>query len=205
MKSDGLPTLDEIALRGNSDRSSGFHGYCEYYHGQFSHMRNQPVRLLEIGILGGDGLVMWSSFFQHPMSTFLGVDLVDRNFQSNDPRIMTVYGDSGNKEFLDSIQGPFDIIAEDASHFCSHQINAFGCLWKRVSPGGVFIIEDAHTVHSPQHCDMHINIIQYFARIAEQMQDARGADGCAKPDPSDQWHSIASLEFRKGLIIVRKR
>lgn len=200
-----LPTLDEIALTTSTDRSSAYHSYCDAYDKLLSPLREKPVRLLELGLLGGDGIRMFAQYFEHPMSVFLGVDIHDRNFQSNDPRIMTVYGDAGNADFLDSLAGPFDLVFEDGSHMWSHQIIAFERLWKKVNPGGIFISEDQHVCHSQVHADFPMNAIQYFARIAMQMQDILGDRGCAKPDPSDMWYDIDSIEFRKGLIIVRKR
>lgn len=198
------PTLDSIALTTNTDKSSRFHDYCSVYQSILP-PRDKPIRLLEIGILGGDSLLMWSTYFEHPMSVFLGVDLHDRNFQSNDRRIMTAYGDSSDPRFLGSLNGPFDVVIEDGGHFCSHQVNAYVSLWHKITQGGMMIVEDVHTVHSPQHCDMHINIIEYFSKIAISMQDTKGAEGCAKHDPSHAFSDIESIEYRKGLIIVRKR
>lgn len=198
-------TLDQIALTTNTDKSSALHCYCEVYGSFLSALRWTPVRLLEIGILGGDSLRMWAQFFTHPLSTIVGVDIHDRGFASEDPRIRTIYGDAGSAEFLQSLPGPFSIVIDDGSHFWSHQIISFEMLWPQVAPGGFWICEDVHVIHSQQHRDAHIHIIDYFARIAADMQDGRGADGSAAPNPMDRWHSIESITVRKGLVIVRKR
>lgn len=198
-------TLDQIALTTNTDKSTRLHAYTPVYDALFAHLRGGPVRLLEIGILGGDSLRMWAQYFVNSMSTIVGVDIHDRGFAGEDPRILTIYGDAGSAEFLKSLPGPFSIVIDDGSHFWSHQILSFEMLWPQVAPGGFWICEDIHCIHSQQHRDAHIHIIDYFARIAADMQDGRGADGSAAPNPMDHWYSIESITVRKGLVIVRKR
>ncbi len=197
-------TLDEIALTTSTDRSSKFHGYMEYYDQLFTPFRDKPVRLLEIGILGGDGLRCWSDYFTHPMTTIIGVDLHDRNFQTEDRRVSTIYGDAGDQKFLESLGGPWSIVIDDGSHFASHQMTSFNELWAQLAPGGIFICEDCHCVHSVQHCDTHANILKFFELIMESIQDPAGAKGCAAWNKNIQ-SLPESIEVRSGLIIVRKR
>lgn len=196
-------TLTSIAAMTSTDKR--WHGYTDIYHDLFTPFRERPVRLLEIGILGGDSLVMWSKFFAHPGTRITGVDLHNRGFVSNDPRISAVYGDAGKAMFLAGLHGPFTIAIDDGGHFASHQITFFEAVWPLVEPGGILCIEDVHTVHSPAHRDAHLDVLDFFNRIAHEMQDEKGADGCAAPNPDDRWHSIVSIEHRKGLVIVRKR
>lgn len=197
-------TLSSILKMTSSDKQA-LHAYGDVYGPLFEHLRERPVRFLEVGILGGDGLVAFSKFFSHPGSRFVGVDIHNRGFVSNDPRIETIYGDAGQAMFLAGLHGPFTIAIDDGSHFASHQITFFEAVWPLVEPGGILCIEDVHTVHSPAHRDTHLDVLDLFNRIAHEMQDEKGADGCAAPNPDDRWHSIVSIEHRKGLIIVRKR
>lgn len=198
-------SLNDLALTTSTDKSSRFHDYCRVYDELFAPLRDRPVRLLEIGILGGDSLRMWGRYFYHHDARITGVDLVDRNFQSEDARIEAIYGDASQAMFLSALPGPFHIAIDDGGHWASHQITFFEALWPQIEPGGFLIIEDVHTVHSPQHRDAHLDILDFFNRIAHEMQDASGAVGSAAPNPDDRWHSIVSVEIRKGLIIVRKR
>lgn len=66
-----LPTMLDIGLKVNSDKIS-HHGYHRYYVPALSALRNTPVRLLEIGLLGGGSLKLWKAFL--PKSTLVGVD-----------------------------------------------------------------------------------------------------------------------------------
>lgn len=198
-------SLNDLALTTSTDKSSRFHSYCGIYDELFTPFRDKPVRFLEVGILGGDSLRMWGRYFHHHDARIVGVDLVDRNFQSEDGRIETIYGDAGKAMFLAALPGPFTIAMDDGGHWASHQITFFEALWPQIEPGGILVIEDVHAVHSPQHRDAHLDILDFFNRIAHEMQDDKGADGCAAPNPDDRWHGIVSIEHRKGLIIVRKR
>lgn len=200
-----MKTLDEIALTTNTDKSTAFHAYTPVYADLFGALRQTPVRLLEIGILGGDSLEMWARYFDHPLSTFVGVDIHDRGYAPTDKRISCVYCDAGQPENLKRLGGPFNIVIEDGSHFTSHQITAFQELWPMLAPGGIFCMEDLHVVHSQQHNDCHITILSFFNRIMHEMQDERGATGSAAPNPNDQWHAIESITVRKGMLIIRKR
>ena len=66
-----LPSMLDIGLKVNSDKVS-HHGYHRYYAPALSSLRNSPVRLLEIGLLGGGSLKLWKAFF--PRATIVGVD-----------------------------------------------------------------------------------------------------------------------------------
>lgn len=199
------PTLDEIALTTNTDKSTRLHSYTLIYHDLFAHRRNQPISLLEVGILGGDSLRMWAAFFAHPAARFVGVDIHDRGFVSEDKRIQTIYADAGQAMVLAGLPGPFDIAIDDGSHFTSHQVTFFEAVWPLVNPGGIMVIEDVHSCHSPQHQDMHMDFPSFIARLFREMQDEKGATGCAAPDPKNARYDIAGLELRRGLAIIRKR
>lgn len=197
-------TLSSILSMTSSDKQS-LHGYGDIYGPIFEHLRERPVRFLEIGILGGDGLVAFSKFFSHPGSKFVGCDIHDRRFVSNDSRITTIYGDASQAMFLSKLPGPFTICLEDASHMASMQITVFEAVWPMIEPGGFYCCEDLHSCHSPQHRDAHLTFIEYLARVATQMQDPAGAMGSAKPNPDHPWPDIETITIYKGVAVIRKR
>jgi hypothetical protein len=49
--------------------------YFETYEAVFGARRNTPMRILEIGVLQGASLRLWKSYFQHPQTTLVGVDI----------------------------------------------------------------------------------------------------------------------------------
>lgn len=205
MKS-GLESLAEIAATTNTDKLG--HGYYDVYQGLFGHLREQPVTLMEHGILGGDSIEVWSRFFRHPETRIWGVDIHDRGYRSEDPRVQLRFGSNADTAFMRSVyaeSGPLNWCIEDAAHFASHQIQSFIDGWPFIKPGGLWISEDQHVCHSPVHQDVHISFLEYCAKLATEMQDPRGAEGCAAYDPLHLRADIESIELRKGLAIIRKR
>lgn len=195
-----LESLDDVALTTLTDRASRHHDYMRTYE-QILPPRWQPVRILEMGVLGGDGLRTWAKWFYHPQSEFIGIDIETHRFVPfGDERVMVFRHSQTDR----TVWAPFDVLIDDASHFCSAQITAFEWYFPRfVKPGGLYILEDLHTYASPQHCDTVENIMQYLTRIAVAMQ-GRGPDASGKVDPTDRWCSIDTITFRKGMAIIQR-
>ena len=49
------------------------HGYTKVYEKYFDNIRDQKLKILEIGIADGKSLLMWSDYFQN--STIIGIDI----------------------------------------------------------------------------------------------------------------------------------
>ena len=49
-------TLDELAIKYKTDKSSLLHNYTEKYDRHFSHLREKDIKVLEIGIQDGFSL-----------------------------------------------------------------------------------------------------------------------------------------------------
>lgn len=197
-----LPTLDEIGRSTNTDKASSFHDYLRTYGELFAAIRNEPVRILEMGVLGGDSLVMWSKYFDHPDASITGIDVeIVRCQPIEDKRVSAIAG-SQTQDI--AWEAPFDVILDDAGHFASQQIAAFCIYWpKWLKPGGLYIIEDLHTHASPAHCDGK-NIMTFLNGICTEIQ-GKGDRASGKVEPSDKWESIETITFRKGMCILRKR
>lgn len=197
-----IQTLDEIGLTTATDKSSRFHDYLRTYDELLAPLRDRPVRLLEMGVLGGDSLVAWSRYFTHPQAEIFGMDIeIHRCQKIDDQRVIAI---SGSQTDASATWGrQFDFIIDDAGHFASQQITAFSIYWERwLKPGGLYIIEDLHTHASPAHCDGY-NIMVFLTSICQSMQ-GRGPEASGKVEPSDKWASIETITFRKGMCILRK-
>lgn len=183
----------------------GWHDYMRTYEQWLSPWKDKPIRLLEMGILGGDGLLVWSRYFTNPKAVIVGIDIETHRCQKiDDPRVTVLQGSACDPKFIETLAHPFDAILDDASHFSSQQIAAFLSLWPRLKAGGIYVIEDLHTTNSPQHCDGSVKIMQFLASICEQMQSKDGADGRARREIGDQWSDIETVTFRKGMAIIKK-
>jgi hypothetical protein len=147
----GERSLRDIALAVGTDKETA-HSYATAYERHLGHLRDRPIRLLEIGVggysdphAGGASLRMWKEFF--PRGEIVGVDIHDKSALA-EPRITIVQGDQSDGEFLDDVAtryGPFDVIVDDGSHICAHVIKSFRHLFGSLTDGGTYAIEDLQT------------------------------------------------------------
>jgi hypothetical protein len=122
--------------------------YLPIYEAAFSKFtaRGQPIRLLEIGVQNGGSLEVWSKYLPEG-STIVGIDIdpacVGLPMGDN---ISIRIGDPTDPVALDHMLGDarFDVIIDDGSHHSHHLIATFEDCFKRLGPGGLYIIEDLH-------------------------------------------------------------
>jgi hypothetical protein len=199
-------TLDEIGLETSTDKNSRYHTYLDTYDELFKHVRRKPITLLEQGVLAGDSLKMFDTYFTHPKSRICGLDIEKRFHPGPGSRITTFLGNQNDTTFLQNVineTGPLDICICDAGHFYRDQVTAFEFLWPHVKPGGYYSIEDIHTSWHPQHSEGG-RIIDYLTQIAGDVQD-HGETWHGKPLVTDKWYSVDWILFRKGMAILKKR
>ncbi|MEQ1859007.1 MAG: class I SAM-dependent methyltransferase [Chthoniobacteraceae bacterium] len=192
-------SLDDLALAFGTDKCSAFHGYAPIYEELLRPLLAQPVRLLEIGVLGGSSIAMWAAWFRHADARFIGIDIdTTRCMPLPDPRITILRASATDPGLWPGI-GAQDIVIDDGSHLATEQTAGFQLGWKHVSPGGVWIIEDLHTAWSAEHCPAGVNVMQFLFGLTTGMQ-ARGALARAR-DVTTDIHSVA---FHHGLAVIRK-
>jgi hypothetical protein len=148
--------LTRIAIRHGTDKW-GSHFYTPVYHQLFAHLRDKPVRLLEIGIggyqfarLGGASLAMWADYFPH--GQILGIDVFAKTLDL-DPRVTVRQGSQDDAAFLTRMSaehGPFDIVIDDGSHVPAHVTASFNILFPLLADGGLYVIEDVQSTFLPQ-------------------------------------------------------
>jgi hypothetical protein len=153
---DELDPLTRLAIKHGTDKW-GLHFYTPVYHRLFCHLRERPLRLLEIGVggynfqtTGGASLTMWADYF--PSAEITGVDIAEKRLALG-PRIAVFRGSQDDPQFLAHVckeRGPFDIIIDDGSHICKHVVASFNILFPELADGGIYVIEDVQTAFWPQ-------------------------------------------------------
>lgn len=154
-----MRTLTEIMNINRSDKGTVMgeaHDYTSIYERWFEPMRNESLRLLEIGVcdprMPGASLKGWYEYF--PNATIFGYDILDAHRFDND-RVATFVGDQSDRadlaRFVESSGGEFDIIIDDGSHRPMHQQVSLAFLFPHLKPGGQYIIEDLHTAPNTVH------------------------------------------------------
>lgn len=155
---DASPYADQLtqaAIRYGSDKFGG-HLYTPIYDELFSNRRDQPIRLLEIGIggydsakSGGASLRMWNDYF--PNGQIVGLDIAEKTLNIS-PRVHIVQGSQVDLDVLKYVCdrfGPFNIIIDDGSHQVPHTIATFTFLYPRMATDGIYVVEDTQTAFAP--------------------------------------------------------
>jgi len=87
---------------------------------------------------------MWHDYF--PYATIVGLDINPACKDVEGGRIKVFIGSQDDPVFIDELCNEypkgFDIVIDDGSHMMSHQIKSLELLFKRVSSGGFYVIED---------------------------------------------------------------
>ncbi|MBU8542728.1 hypothetical protein ACFOEH_03390 [Roseomonas sp. CGMCC 1.13459] len=139
-------SLNDIGLKYKTDKSSVHHDYLGFYESFLAGRRAEPIRILEVGVLNGASLRMWEEYF--PAATVIGADIVPASRRFERGRVRIEILDQSNIEELTQLavrHGPFDLIIEDGSHMCEHQITSLRTLFPFVRNGGIYIVEDLQT------------------------------------------------------------
>jgi len=106
----------------------------------------KPLRLLEIGVQNGGSLEIWKKYLP-PDSEIHGMDINPKCLELDfGPNIHFHLGNAADKTFVNRLfaNKSFDIIIDDGSHLCGEVISTFLNLFKKINPGGIYIIEDLH-------------------------------------------------------------
>jgi len=138
-----MKSLDEMFNESSTDKGSKMHDYARTYDALFSHLKDQPIRFLEIGVEFGLSAKVWLEYFSK--ATLFGVD-IKRQHSIQDTRFHFTEGDQRShsfwKGFLQDNGGQFDVVLDDGCHHSSGIMVSFGALWPYVKPGGLYIVED---------------------------------------------------------------
>lgn len=122
------------------------HAYCDFYEAHLDEIRLEARRVLELGVWKGASLRAWRDYF--PNAQVYGIDLECETSDFGN-RITVALGDVSDREtirqFAEGLDGPLDLIVDDASHLMRDQQIALAALFPYLRPGGYYILEDLHT------------------------------------------------------------
>lgn len=141
-----MSKLNDIGLKHNTDKSSTIHDYLKKYEKYFPYKREDKLKILEIGILGGSSLKTWKEYFFN--SDVIGIDINQDCKKYEEERIFVEIGDQTDESLLKYVSekyGPFDLIIDDGSHINEHVIISFKFLFNYLKPNGLYVVEDACT------------------------------------------------------------
>lgn len=209
-----METLDQIAIRTGTDKNSNCHNYCNYYEQFFAPLRDQPIKLLELGVYHGDSLRMWSEYFVNGL--IYGAD-IEVMHQHDDSRIKTYLVDELDILSLVHLKGQIplmDIIVNDASHLSRGMILSFEHLFPHLKPGGYFVLEDLLCDGFDQWRQGSPSVLGYVKKLLDDVQMGGKIDQnwlCSnkkqerlKYDLTYWEHEIEWVFNSCGLVIIKK-
>ena len=220
-------TLDDLAIKYGTDKSSKWHDFANIYEKYFDKIKTQKLVFMEIGIAQAYSARMFEEYFQNSKLYFLdncpGDVNIGKRVLSNRSKCFLI--DAGNKEqltnFVKSEGELFDIIIDDAGHQMKQQITSFEVLFPYVKSGGVYVIEDLYI--SYQDGDIIAKwppkgvvrgTINFLKSLIDDLNSVSirttcaGFDNCPgdiKKNLSYYQKSIQSIHFYNSICFIFKR
>jgi 8-demethyl-8-(2-methoxy-alpha-L-rhamnosyl)tetracenomycin-C 3'-O-methyltransferase len=214
-------TLDELALKHGTDKSSLLHGYADTYERYLEPLRNEPITLLELGWggheapdQGGESARMWREYL--PLAS---VNVVDLHHKSNMVEGVTYWhGAQQDPTLMARIHGAvgaFDVIIDDASHQSSLTIRSFEILYPYLRPGGLYVVEDTHASYHAEYYgqaeadpdpaqDAH-TAMGFFKRLADEVNHHGDGDWDLYPTRYWQGYGLEFIHFYFNLLVAQRR
>lgn len=125
--------------------------YADVYELHFSRFRGTKPVFVEIGVSGGGSLPMWKHYFGEG-AKIIGIDINPDCKAHEEADVEVVIGSQDDPAIFEQIFGKHpsvDIVLDDGSHHMHHMISSFELAYQRISPTGVYMVEDTHTCYWP--------------------------------------------------------
>lgn len=198
--------IHDIALRDykeNGKRQATdkgwYHQYTLIYDEVFAKLREEKIKILEIGVRSGGSMRLWAESF--PEAMVYGIDIAEYCKQSETERIKIFIGDCKDEVLIEEVgkYGPFDIIIDDGSHFMNDQKTAFSLFWPLLRPKGIYVIEDLYTSYTSRGgdgwgIDNPESTISMLKGFVDKVNKQGGGD-----------YSIESISFYRHICFIFKR
>jgi Methyltransferase domain len=203
--------------------SDKWESYLGYYDALLRPRRHLPVSILEIGVQNGGSLETWAEYFKFG-ERFVGCDINPKcaTLQYDDPRIRVVVGDANAAPAFQAIRDisvEFDIVIDDGSHVSMDILNSFVNYFPMVKPGGLYVVEDTHTIYFDRYGGGILNeygAYSFFKKVIDSINFQFWSDQVSmnvyfrtffplQSTPKfllEGW--IEAIEFRNSIITIRK-
>ncbi len=218
-----LPTIETLHRSKSGKISDKWASYLPYYDKLLAPLRDAPLRMLEIGVQNGGSLETWAQYFRDAI-LFVGCDIDPRCglLRYDDARIHVIVGDACAAPAFSQIAAlspQFDLVIDDGSHKSTDILNAFINYFPLLSPGGIYVVEDA--------CCLYMNDFDggllhergayaFFKRLVDVLSFEFWRDqatintylrtffdlGSTPAFIVEGW--VDSIEFRNSVITIRK-
>ncbi len=163
----------EALLKSGSDKVTT-HSYGELYDALL--IPANVKKILEIGIYQGASIRAWLECL--PEASVYGIDVYPYKHEPQSNRCLIAQGDAVDPNTILEIfnkwrieKPSIDIIIDDGSHSFRDQLTSFLLLWKYVSPGGWYVIEDVDPKTPKQPFVDHGGIVLDLTSVKNRYDD----------------------------------
>jgi predicted O-methyltransferase YrrM len=118
-----------------------------FYETEFSILRKNKIRLLEIGVRSGASLALWANYFEN--IEIVGLDISEIGTPIGPVKEYIDYTsiqfyckDAYSQEVADTFNGKFQILIDDGPHSLTSQIRFLELYLNKLDDNGILIIED---------------------------------------------------------------
>jgi hypothetical protein len=195
----------------------------------FKPFRNDPVRIVEIGVQRGRSLRVWQEYFaradhvygigygnfQEATSQACATDAATRVATSR-AKCTLYMGDQSDAKFLRHFVaetgGDFNVVIDDGSHVPNHQLLSFETLWPSVKPGGVYVVEDLETNWWKPTARVYdyslanqTNVVEKWKGVVDTLnREFTGGHSRLTDENAAVYGSIVSAEFGQNILFFYK-
>lgn len=153
--------------KGDWPDKNSTHSYLPVYEEILAPYRHTAKNILEIGLMSGESLRMWSEYFS---GTVYGMDcsetpidgLADLRPIMAENKYNICIGDATSEADVDKYFNgvEFQIVIDDGNHVTDSQVQTFNIFKNRMCKGGLYIIEDPENLDRDKNCylSLHDNV-----------------------------------------------
>lgn len=218
-----MTTIREIHLHKTNKVSDKWSSYLDTYDKIFEEFKYKPINIFEIGIQNGGSLETWGEYFKNAKN-IIGCDVepLCNLLKFSDKRIKLIVNDikaESTYKIINSWVDDLDIVIDDGSHQSIDILEAFGKYFPMLTPGGVYVVEDTHTLYWKDwnsELNNKFNAYIFFKKLI----DSINIQFWEKEMSLEEYYSdffesgklpffiqdgsIESIEFKNSMIIIRK-
>lgn len=205
MSDDGF--LHRYFLNNGHKRLHKWVHYFDIYERHFARFRGKRTTMVEIGVSGGGSLAMWRAYLG-PQARIIGID-IDPSCKAHEAEgIEVMIGSQDSPALLDNLLARYpkiDIVLDDGSHMMRHVNASFRHLYPRISPEGVYMVEDLHTAYWDEY-EGGLRRPGSFMETAKDLMDELNAAHSRGVLPvSDFTRSTFSMSVYDSIIAFERR
>lgn len=185
------------------------HKWRHYFAAYESHLARfveRPVLVLEIGVLQGGSLQLWRDYLG-AQARIVGIDIDESRRFLEEKQVSIRIGDQSDSGFLQSVIMEFgspDVVIDDGSHVMSHMRASFDFLYPRMSPSGVYIVEDLHAAYETDF-EGGLRRPGSFIEHAKGLIDELNADWTnGELPPTAFTRTTNSIHFYDGMVVFER-